>query len=71
MEALKSGGTLLPPSKNKIVDSLATIITVCFILYTHPSSRQLEKVATKLISVYPNAFDRVPGGTAYVSSIIY
>ena len=54
MEALKSGGALLPPSRYEIVDSLAKII---MLHTTHPSSKQIEKVAMKLISVNPNAVD--------------
>ena len=34
---------------------------------THPSSVELEKIATKFIEVYPSAVDQVPGGKPYVS----
>ena len=61
MEALKRGGALLPSSRNEIVDSLATIIM------THPSSKQLESVAMRLITTHPCIADKVPGGTAHVS----
>ena len=64
MEALKSGSVILPSARNEIVDALATII---MLETTHPSSQQLEKVAMKLVSVYPSIADKVPGGTAYVS----
>ena len=66
MDALKSKGALLPASRNEIVDSLATII---MLHTTHPSSRELEKVAIKLIKMHPNTADKVPGGTAYVSDL--
>ena len=57
MEALKSGSVILPSARNEIVDALATII---MLETTHPSSQQFEKVAMKLVSVYPS----IAGGTS-------
>lgn len=68
MEALKSNNVLLPSARNEIVDALATII---MLETTHPSSQQLEKVAIKLVSFYPNIADKVPGGTAFVSVFLF
>ena len=64
MTSLRTGKCLLPCQRNEIVDSLATLIMVHT---THPSSVQLEKIATKFIEVYPSAADQVPGGKPYVS----
>jgi hypothetical protein len=64
MCALKSGSILLPASRNEIVDSLSTII---MLETKHPSANQLEKVALRLISVYPTIADKLPGGCPYAS----
>ena len=34
---------------------------------THPSSVQLEMIATKFIEMYPSAADQVPGDKPYIS----
>ena len=59
---------LVPSSRNEIVDALATLIMVHT---SHPSLSQLETIAKKLVNVYPNAADKVPGGSNYVSFYNY
>lgn len=66
MEALKPGSVLLPSARNEIIDALATII---LLETTHHTSNQLQKIAIRLVSVYPNIGDKVPGGPNYVSQI--
>lgn len=64
MAALKSGNALQPAARNEIIDSLSTVI---MLETKHPSSKELEKVAIRLIAVHPNIADGVPGGCPYVS----
>ena len=59
---------LVPSSRNEIVDALATLIMVHT---SHPSLSQLETIAKKFVNVYPNAADKVPGGSNYVSFYNY
>lgn len=67
MAALKAGKALLPVARNEIVDSIATLIMVHTM---YPTSDQLEKVAMKLLRVYPSIADKVPGGIPYVSESV-
>ena len=60
MAALGSGSSILPASRNEIVDSLATMIMM------HTTSAELQQVALMFIQKYPHASDKVPRGAPYV-----
>ena len=63
-EVLQSG-VLLSSNRNEIVDALATVI---MLHTTHPSAKDLEKVAINLVKTHPSVGDRVPGSASHVSS---
>ena len=56
---------LLSSNRNEIVDALATVL---MLHTTHPSAKDLEKVAINLVKTHPSVGDRVPGSASHVDS---
>ncbi len=60
-EVLQSGGVLLSSNRNEIVDALATVI---MLHTTHPSTKDLQKLAIHLVKTHPSVCDQVPASAS-------